>query len=67
METNKKTDEIEVIEIEVFAKAGKPVPKGKHYRIRVDKETFVVRHETITGKEILTLVPSQREFDGYSR
>jgi hypothetical protein len=48
--------EIEVIEIEEYAKAGKPVPKKKHYRIRVDKERFVVKQPMITREEILTLV-----------
>jgi hypothetical protein len=55
METNNKSDEIEIIEIEEFARKDKPVPKGKHYRIRIDKERYVVKQATITGKEILDL------------
>ena len=46
----------EIIEIEVYAKAGKPVPPGKQYRIRVDKDHLVVKQPTITGQEILALV-----------
>ncbi len=49
-------DEVEVIDIEDFAREGKPVPKGKRYRIRIDKEKFVVSQPTITGKELLSLV-----------
>lgn len=56
MEHEKETIEIEVIEIEVFAREGKPVPKDKHYKIRVDKEIFVIHKPTITGREILELV-----------
>ncbi len=46
----------EAIDIEEYAKAGKPVPKDKQYRIRVDKERHLVRQVSITGKEILALV-----------
>lgn len=45
----------EVIDIESYAKEGKKVPKGKRYRIRVDRENFIVDVECLTGKEILTL------------
>jgi hypothetical protein len=48
--------EVEIIEIEVYAREGRPVPRGKHYRIRVDKEHFVVRQPMITREEILALV-----------
>ena len=54
METKK--EDVEIIEVEAFAKEGKPVPKDKHYRIRIDKEIKVVDQATITGKEILALV-----------
>jgi hypothetical protein len=46
----------DIIELEEYAKAGKPAPKAKRYRIRVDKERFVVEQPTITGKETLALV-----------
>lgn len=45
-----------IIDIEEYAKAGRPVPKGKQYRIRVDKERFEVEHPAITGQAILALV-----------
>jgi hypothetical protein len=57
METQgqKRVDD-EVIDIEDFAREGKPLPKGKRYRIRIDKEKFEVSQPTITGKELLGLV-----------
>jgi len=55
METDREDGEIEIIEIEVFVREDKPIPRGKHYRIRIDKMTYVVTREVITGKEILGL------------
>lgn len=55
MDNQTKTAEAEVIDIEEYAKAGKPVPKGRKYRIRVDKDNFTVRQSDITGREILAL------------
>ncbi len=60
--TKHTTDE--VVDIEEFAREAKPVPKGKRYRIRVDKEKFEVSQATITGKEILNLV--QKTPDKYN-
>jgi len=54
-QAQKKTDD-DVIDVEEFAREGKPIPKGKRYRIRIDKEKFVVSQPTITGKELLGLV-----------
>ena len=51
---NQKPEE-EVIDIEEFARAGKPVPKDKKYRIRIDKDKYVVEKSTLTGAEILGL------------
>lgn len=56
MERNESEVEVEIIEIEKFAREGTSVPKNKQYKIRVDKETFVVDKATITGREILDLV-----------
>jgi hypothetical protein len=53
----------EVIEVEELARAGKPVPKATRYRIRVDREVFIVDGPTITGRQILTVagkVPPER-------
>jgi len=43
----------EVIDIEQFGKEGKKPPKGRRYRIRVDKQHIVFEKETVTGREIL--------------
>jgi len=43
----------DVIDVEELAKAGKPVPRGTRYRIRVDKTVIVVDGPTITGRDIL--------------
>lgn len=45
----------EVINLEEYAKAGKPVPKEQEYKFRVDKTEVAVTQEKITGAEILTL------------
>lgn len=44
-----------VIDLEAYAKAGKPPPKGSIYRIRVDKQHYEVRTSQITGRSILEL------------
>lgn len=48
--------EDEIIDVEEFSKAGKTPPKGKKYRIKIDRETFVVEKECMTGRELLVLV-----------
>jgi hypothetical protein len=55
-ENEKENNAEEVVDIEEYAKAGKPVPAGRKYRIRVDKERFTVDKATIKGSEILDLV-----------
>ena len=56
-DSNKQhSGESEIIDIEQFAREGKPVPPGKRYRIRVDKDNFEVDSAVITGAQILDLV-----------
>lgn len=45
----------DVVDIEEFVKAGKPIPAGKKYRIKIEKEKYVVKVPSMTGAEILTL------------
>jgi hypothetical protein len=45
----------DIIEVEDYAKTGRTPPKGRQYRIRVDKQLIVVPTETVTGREILRL------------
>lgn len=47
--------EQEIIDLEVYAKAGKTPPPGKKYQIRVDNAKFVTDKESIKGSEILEL------------
>jgi hypothetical protein len=47
---------LEVVEIEVFAIEEKPLPRARHYVIRVDKEKITVDRPEITGTEILEKV-----------
>lgn len=43
------------IDVELYAKEGKNVPKGQIYKIKVDRETFPVDQQSMSGKEILEL------------
>ena len=47
---------LEVVEIEIFAIEEKPLPRARHYVIRVDKEKVTVDRPEITGAEILEKV-----------
>jgi hypothetical protein len=50
------TDEmVEEVDLEEFAKAGRPVPRARRYRIRIDKQRYVVEISQMTGREILAL------------
>ncbi len=48
--------EEEEVDIEELVKQGKPVPRAKRYRIRIDREHFVVTKPFITKRELLDLV-----------
>lgn len=52
---NQPPDEGEVVDVEAYLAAGKPVPRGKKYRIRVDKQQFVVAVSEMKGREVLAL------------
>ena len=43
------------IDLEAYVKAKKPVPPGKKYRIKIDKQTYVVGADQLSGAEILAL------------
>ena len=47
--------EKEVIDIEIYAKEGKKVPKDHTYKIKIDKIQYTVSQAIITGRELLTL------------
>jgi hypothetical protein len=48
--------EEEEVDIEELVKQGKPVPRAKRYRIRIDRERYVVTTPFITKQELLQLV-----------
>jgi multiubiquitin len=55
-EAMKEADPVdETIDLEEFAAAGKRPPRAKRYRIRIDKERFVVEVPSMTGRELLVL------------
>src|ERR1700730_14429135 len=52
-QTEHSTDD--VVDLEEHLAAGKPVPAGKKYRIRIDKHQYTVHVSEMTGREILVL------------
>jgi hypothetical protein len=52
---NPENHQDDVIDLEDYAKAGKPVPKKHQYRFRVGKDKFTTDQETLKGREILTI------------
>ena len=49
------------IDIEEYAKAGLPTPKGDKYLIKIDKGFYKVESECMTGREILELAEKKHE------
>ena len=47
--------ENEIIDLEEFSKHNRKPPRHRRYRIKVDRQKFVVNEECLTGKEILQL------------
>ena len=45
----------EIIDLEEWAKAGKEPKKAKSYRLRIDKDYYVVHVHSMNGTEILAL------------
>jgi len=58
---NDKQNKSEVIDLEEYAAAGKEVPAGKKYQIRVDKQHFTVERTEMKGREILGLANKNPE------
>lgn len=51
-----KAEEREPVDLEEFAKAGRPVPKDcQLFRIRIDGEKYLVQQAALTGRELLKL------------
>lgn len=47
--------ENEIIDLEEFSKDNRKPPRKRRYRIKVDRQKYVVNEECLTGKEILRL------------
>jgi hypothetical protein len=60
-EEKNKHDEVDIVDVEEFSRAGKEIPKGKKYRIRIDKEKYVVEKSALSGREILKLAGKMPE------
>ena len=52
---NKQETPDEYIDIEEYTKAGKELPKGKKYLIKIDKALYKVEEECLKGREILEI------------
>jgi len=52
-EQNPNTNEL--IDIEDYGKRGESPPKGSHYKVRIDREKYIIEKEIITGRELLTI------------
>lgn len=55
MNNEKQASEGNIVDVEEHFSAGKQVPRAKEYRIRLDKQQFVVGADHMTGREILAL------------
>jgi hypothetical protein len=54
---------LDEVDVEEYGKRGEKPPRAKRYRIRIDKQHFVVDHAVVTGRELLTIagnVPPER-------
>lgn len=49
------TENVEIIDLEEYSKDNLRPPRGRRYRIKVDRDKFVVNKHSMTGKEILEL------------
>lgn len=46
----------EIVDLEHYSKSGNAPPKGRKYRVRVDKQHVVFDKQVVTGREILSAV-----------
>lgn len=52
---NQQSDHDDVVDLEEYFAAQRAVPRGKKYRIRIDKQFYVVSVPELTGRQILEL------------
>lgn len=58
-EKKHENDILDVVDLEEYANAGKPVPAAKLYKLRIDKEKYETANPKPTGAEILALANKQ--------
>lgn len=46
--------DLEIIDLEAYAKADKKPPIGKRYKVKIGNDYFVFDHHLVIGKELLT-------------
>ena len=51
----------DIIDIEQYAKEGRTPPRRERYRIRIDRERYVVHQPCLDGREILGLAAKKPE------
>ena len=49
------SEELEIIDLEEFSQTNRRPPKKKKYRIKIDRDKYVVDVECMSGREILKL------------
>ena len=52
---NQEPSQDDIVDLEAYFAAQRPVPHGKRYRIRIDKHFHVVHVAELTGRQILAL------------
>lgn len=47
--------QVEIVDLEEYARRGECPPKGRRYRIKIDGERYIVDDPAITGRQVLIL------------
>ena len=55
MSHNERHDEQPLVDLEEYAQRGERPPRCERYRIRIDRERFVVLEPCLAGRELLVL------------
>src|SRR4051812_40039991 len=55
MKAKDDEEELELLDVEEYARAGKDKPRARRYRIRIDRAHYETANPTPTGREILAL------------
>lgn len=64
VDTPQKPEIDEIVDVEEYGQANRPVPRARRYRIRIDKKKYDVEVSGMTGRELLTLA-GKLPPDGY--